>query len=325
MTIPHFARLALFASAAFLLSHSVLAQDERYPQKPIRMISPASAGSGQDIVARRLAERMSRDLGQPVVVDNLPGAGGVIGTESLIKAPADGYTISFISSNYTVFPHLYSKLRFDAIKDVTAIAGVGSTPMVLATRANFPANNIADLVKMAKQAPNKLTMGSSGNGTILHLVGSYMQDMAGIEFLHIPFKGAAPVVPEVVSGSVDIGFFAYSAIRGLVESGKLKVLAVTSEKRQPSLPNIPTVGESIPGFSMTAWYAVIGPKDMPPAIVALLNREITKAVQTKDFVDQNAPDNVSPFPMSPAATRTFIEADYVKQGQLVKSAGVTIQ
>lgn len=325
MTFAPFVRLAVFISAACALIHPATAQDERYPQKPIRMISPASAGSGQDILARRLAERMSKDLGQAVVVDNLPGAGGVIGTEALIKAPADGYTISFISSNYTVFPHLYSKLRFDAVKDITSIAGVGTTPMVLVARADFPANNVAELLKMAKQAPSKLTMGSSGNGTILHLVGAYMQDVAGIQLLHVPYKGAAPVVPDVVSGSVDVAFFAYSTVKGLVESGKLKVLGVTSVKRQAALPKVPTIGETIPGFSMDAWFAVVGPKGLPPSIVNRLNKEITQVVQTKEFIEQNESDNVSPFPMSPEATKAFIESDYVKQGQIVKSAGVTIQ
>lgn len=325
MKFPRVARLAAIASAACLLALPALAQDGAYPQKPIRMISPASAGSGQDILARRLAERLSKNLGQAVVVDNIPGAGGVIGAEALIKAPPDGYTLSFVTSNYTVFPHLYSKLRFDAVKDITAIAGVGASPMVLATRADFPANSVAELVAMAKKEPNKLTMGSSGNGTILHLVGSHMQNMAGIEFLHIPFKGAAPVVPEVASGSVDIGFFAYSAIRGLVESGKMKVLAVTGEQRQPTMPNIPTVGETIPGFAMNAWYAVVGPKDMPAPIVNRLNREITKVIGTQEFIEQNAPDSVSPLPMSPAATKAFIESDFVLQGKLVKVAGVSIQ
>lgn len=326
MKFERIARRAALASIASLFALPALAQDaSAYPNKSIRMISPASAGSGQDILARRLAERLSKNLGQAVVVDNLPGAGGVIGAEAMVKAPADGYTLSFVTSNYTVFPHLHSKLRFDAIKDITAIAGVGSSPMVLATRANFPANSVAELIAMAKKEPNKLTMGSSGNGTILHLVGSHMQNMAGIEFLHIPFKGAAPVVPEVASGSVDIGFFAYSAIRGLVESGRMKVLAVTSDQRQPTLPEVPTVGETVPGFSMSAWYAVIGPKEMPAAIVNRLNNEITKVVNSKEFIEQNASDSVSPMPMSPAKLKAFIESDFVLQGKLVKSAGVSIQ
>lgn len=317
-------RSALVMLTALGVVGAASAQESGYPQKPIKLVVPSSAGSGQDLLARRLAERLSKVLGQTMIVDNQPGAGGVIGAEALIRAPADGYTLSLVTSNYTIFPHIYTKVKFDAMNDITAIAGVAMSPMVLITRANFPASNVADLVAMAKKDPNRITMGSSGSGTILHLVGMQMQKMAGIELLHVPYKGAAPVVPEVASGSVDIAFSAYSPVKGLVDTGKLKILAVTSEKRYAQLPNVPTVGETIKGFSRSAWYAVIGPKGLPAAIVNRLHTAINQVIQTKDFEERIAQDSVSPMPMAPATLKTFMEADFATQGELVKAAGVKL-
>lgn len=226
MTFIRFGRLAVLTSAACVPIYPAAAQGEGYPKKPIQMICPGSAGPGQSVMARRLAERVSGDLGRAMVIDNVPGVGGVIATEALIKALAAGYTISSLRPNNTAFANLYSKLRSDAVKDITSVSG--SMPTMLAISAKFRANDVADPGTLAKQAPNNLAVGPFANDTFLHLLGSYMGDRAGINSPHFPFKGAASIMePEVARGPDDIGVFAHTAIRGLVESGKRKVSAVS--------------------------------------------------------------------------------------------------
>ncbi|MGJ7497335.1 Bug family tripartite tricarboxylate transporter substrate binding protein [Variovorax sp. RT4R15] len=314
----------LTALAGFCVTFGT-AYADTYPSKPIRMITPNSAGSGADNMTRRLADQMSRALKQPFVVENIPGAGGVVGTEALLRAPADGYTIALISSNYVVFPHVYKKLSFDALKDITPIAGVATSPMVLVTRADLPANNVGELKALALKEPNKLTLGSSGNGTILHLAGMYMQEKGQFSLLHVPYKGVAPVIPDLVSGVVDVAFLSYASVEGLVKQGRLKVLAVSSDKRATALPNVPTLSETIPGCVLEAWYAVIGPKAMPADIVRKLNETINITLQSSAFQSQIAAEGAVTAPMSPDQLKAFLASEYVKHGDLVARAGVVIQ
>ncbi|MGJ7490488.1 Bug family tripartite tricarboxylate transporter substrate binding protein [Variovorax sp. ZT4R33] len=318
-------RTSITALAGLLATFGPAYAADAYPSKPIRMITPNSAGSGADNMTRRLADQMSRALKQPFVVENLPGAGGVVGTEALLRAPADGYAIALISSNYVVFPHVYKKLSFDALKDITPIAGVASSPMVLVARSDLPANNVAELKALALKQPNKLTLGSSGNGTILHLAGMFMQDKGQFTLLHVPYKGVAPVLPDLVSGVVDVAFMSYAAVEGLVQQGRLKVLAVSSAKRAPALPNVPTLSEAIPGCILEAWYAVIGPKGMPADIVRKLNETINTTLRSSAFQNQIAPEGAAIAPMSPDELKAFMASEYVKHGELVARSGAVIQ
>jgi tripartite-type tricarboxylate transporter receptor subunit TctC len=317
-------RQILAASTVMCIPHLAFAT-EPYPSRSIRFTTPNSAGSGADGMARRLAEPMTKALKQTVFVENLPGAGGVLGSENLLRAQPDGYTIGLISSNYVVFPHLYKKFAFDALKDMTPIAGVASTPIVLVARADLPASNVAELKALALKSPGKLTMGSSGNGTILHLVGMYMQEQGQFTLTHVPYKGAGPVIPDLVSGTIDVAFFSYASVEGLVKQGRLKVLGVSSAKRMPNLPDVPAIAESFPGCVLEAWYAVIGPKGMPKDIVQKLNETITTIVQSDAFKSQIAAEGAVPAPMTPDALLAFMRSEYPKHGALASRSGAVIQ
>lgn len=320
-----FNRRQILAASSVLCVPHLAFSSEAYPSKSIRLTTPNSAGSGADGMARRLADHMTRAVKQPVFVENLPGAGGVLGTENLLRAQPDGYTIGLISSNYVVFPHLYKKFAFDALKDMTPIAGVASTPMVLIARADLPANNVGELKALALKSPGKLTLGSSGNGTILHLMGMYMQEQGQFALTHVPYKGAGPVVPDLVSGNIDVAFFSYASVEGLVKQGRLKVLGVSSAKRMPSLPEVPAIAESFPGCVLEAWYAVIGPKGMPKEIVQQLNETITTIVQSNSFKGQIAAEGAVPAAMAPEALMAFMRTEFTKHGSLVSRSGAVIQ
>ncbi|MBV5291434.1 MAG: tripartite tricarboxylate transporter substrate binding protein [Curvibacter lanceolatus] len=321
----YLSRRHLIGVAAGLCTSFGTAWADNFPSKPIRLITPNSAGSGADGMTRRLADYLSRSLKQAFVVDNLPGAGGMLGSETLIRSAADGYTIGLISSNYVVFPHVYKRVSFDALKDITPIAGVASTPMVLVARADLPAANVADLKAMALKEPGKYTLGSSGNGTVLHLAGMHMQEMGRFSLLHIPYKGVAPIIPDLVSGVVDVAFLSYAAVEGLVKQGRLKVLAVSSAQRITSLPDIPTVAETIPGCVLNAWYAVIGPKGMPGELVRKLNDAISAVLRMDAFQNQIAAEGATVMPMSPDALKSFLASEYAKHGALVARSGAVIE
>jgi len=320
-----FNRRQILAASSLLCTPHLVSASERYPSNAIRLTTPNSAGSGADGMSRRLADHMSKALNQPVFVENIPGAGGVLGSEKLLRAQSDGYTIGLISSNYVVFPHLYKKLSFDALKDMTPIAGVASTPMVLVARANLPARNVGELKALALKDPGKLMMGSSGNGTILHLMGMYMQEQGQFTLTHVPYKGAGPVVPDLVSGIVDVAFFSYASVEGLVKEGRLKVLGVSSAKRLPNLPNVPAIAETFPGCVLEAWYAVIGPKGMPAEVVQKLNETISTIVQSESFKSQIAAEGAVPAPMRPDALMQFMKSEFTKHGSLVSRSGAVIQ
>lgn len=317
-------REILAASTLLCIPHLGFAS-EPYPSKPIRLTTPNSAGSGADGMARRLADHMVKALKQSVFVENIPGAGGLLGSENLLRSQPDGSTIGLISSNYVVFPHLYKKFSFDALKDMTPIARVATTPMVLVARADLPASNAGELKTLALKSPGSLTLGSSGNGTILHLMGMYMQEQGQFTLTHVPYKGVAPVIPDLVSGTVDVAFFSYASVEGLVKQGRLKVLAVSSAKRMPNLPNVQTLDEIFPGCVLEAWYAVIGPKGMPPEIVQKLNETITTIVQSESFKSQIAAEGAMPAPMKPDALMEFMKSEYTKHGALVSRSGAVIQ
>jgi len=318
-TISVFRASALVLSLAF--GTAAFAQD--YPTKSIRMITPNSAGSGTDINARRLAEKLSTSLGKTVYVENLPGAGGILGTQALVHAPKDGYTLAFVTTNHVVFPHLYKSVPFDAVKDVTPIAWLIDGPLVLVARPDFPANDVKQLKQLA--LGRRVTMGSGGNGTILHLVGVYMQQMGGFKMEHIPYKGSSPVIPDVIEGTVDVAFFAIQSVDQLIATGKLKALGVTSAQRSAALPNVPAISESLPGFEMNAWNALIGPAGMPPAVVKRLNEESIKAVNEPDFKAFLKSTGNVVRTMSPTETARAFADEYKRYGELVKSAGLSLE
>jgi tripartite-type tricarboxylate transporter receptor subunit TctC len=301
------------------------AQADTYPSKAIKIITPNSAGSGVDAMSRKLAEMLGPLLGQSVFAENLPGAGGVLGSQQVVRAAKDGYTLGSVSSNDVIFPHLYKNIGFDPMKDITPLAMISSVPMVLVTRPAFPANNAGELATLAKKEPKKYTMCSSGNGTVLHLAGEYMQQLGKFQLTHIPYKGVAPALPDLVSGTVDVGLFALPRVESLIKAGRLRAIGVSTVKALPALPDVPPINDTVPGYELESWIAVIGPSGLPPEVVARLTEdigEITESEPFKAFMDTQGGVRK---PMVGAELARYFNSELIKHGQLVKAAGVTIE
>jgi tripartite-type tricarboxylate transporter receptor subunit TctC len=281
----HHTRLRRMLCAGLALAALAIgtARADTYPSKAVKVITPNSAGSGVDAVSRKLAELLGPALGQPVFVENLPGAGGVVGSQQLARAAKDGYTIGSVSSNYVIFPHLYKNIGFEPLKDITPLAMLSSVPMVLVTRPSFPAASAGELAALAKKDPKKYTMASGGNGTVLHLAGEYMQQLGKFQLTHIPYKGVAPALPDLVSGTVDVGFFALPSVESLIKAGRLKAIGVSTLKGLHALPGVPPVNDTIPGYELESWVAVVAPSGLPPEVATRLAREIEKITASDAF------------------------------------------
>lgn len=268
----------LSAIAAFALPAAAAG----YPEKPIKIIVPYVAGGTADSLARYIAKGLQQSMGQPVIVDNRTGAGGVIGSEANVAAAPDGYTFTLISSSYTVNPSLY-KLRFDPLKDITPVIQISKGPMLVVANPALGAKSMEDLVRLAKASPEKITYASSGQGSVLHLAAALFADRAGVKMNHIPYKGGGAAVTDVLGNQVDLYFAGPTGVMPFVHAGKLTALGVTSAQRLPALPNVKTIAESgFPGYEVTLWYGLIGPKGVPPAIVERMNTEVNKILQSKE-------------------------------------------
>jgi tripartite-type tricarboxylate transporter receptor subunit TctC len=256
-----------------------------YPSKPIKMIVPFAPGGGNDAIGRLIAKNLTEILGQPVVVENKAGAGGRLGVESGVKAEPDGYTILLISNSYAANPSLF-KINFDPNKDITPIGLIAKTPLLLAVRKDLPANSVVELIQYAKANPGKLSYASSGQGGISHLSTELFLKQAGIEMTHIPYKGTAPAITDIVGGVTDIFLSTTGAALPYLQAKKIKVLAVTTPNRNVSEPHIPTISESgLPGYGVTVWYALVGPKNLPDDMVKKLNTALTTAVMDKKTLE----------------------------------------
>jgi tripartite-type tricarboxylate transporter receptor subunit TctC len=283
-------RCSIAAAAALLsvaFANTALAQsapESPWPQKQIRMIVPLPAGSALDLVGRLVAQKLGARLGQIIVVEDRPGASGAIGTEAIVRAGADGYTLGMATSTtLATGPVLNPKLPYDPVKDVTPIALVGISPYALVAYPGLPAKTVAELIALAKRKPGTVSYSSVGEASLAHLAGLLFSSMTGVELNHIPYKTSTNSVIDLVEGRIDTQFSVLPTTMQFVRAGKLRALAVTSEARVDDLPDVPTLAESgLPGFEATLWFAVIGPKGLPPAIVARLNREIVAAIAEPD-------------------------------------------
>jgi len=298
---------------------------QTYPSKPIRIIAVNAVGSGVDAIVRNLTAVLAKSLGQPIVVENIAGAGGLTGSQMLVRAPADGYTLAAVSSQYTIIPHLYEKLGFDPDKDITPIALLSGIPMVLVTRPSFPANTVSEFAALAKAEPFKYTLSSGGVGSAQHLAGEELQQRGQFKLTHVPYKGGGPAVPDLVSGNVDVGFLAVATVSSLVQSGKLKGLGVSTAKRVELLAQVPSVGESIPGFDVEPWLALIAPANLPKAVTEKLKAEVDAAIQNENFQafikQQGSPMKA----MSIDELKRFFVDESRKHSDLVKTSGAKLQ
>jgi tripartite-type tricarboxylate transporter receptor subunit TctC len=267
---------------------------QQYPSKPIRIVVPFAPGGGSDFIARFMAQRLTTGLGQQVIVENKPGAGGMLGIEQGVKSPADGYTLTLIASSYTVNPSIY-KFSFDPVSDITPIIQLSQGPLLIVSKPSLPVKTTKDLIDMAKAKPGQINFASSGQGSVIHMATELFQSMAGIKMNHIPYKGTGPALTDTLAGQTDVFFSSTATAVPHVQSGKLKAIAVTSAKRIPALPDVPTVAESgLPGYDVILWHGLIGPKGLPRAVVERINSEAGKALKVKETADQLQNDGVAP-------------------------------
>lgn len=314
--------LCLAAFSVAFAAPSMAAAAEVYPSRPIRLIVTFVPGGGADIIGRYLARGLSSALGQSVVVENKPGAGGLIGIEAGLAAPPDGYTFTLISSSYTVNPSLY-KLKFDPVNDITPIVQVSQGPLLVVVNPKLPVKSLPDLVALAKSKPGRLNYASSGQGSVLHLAGALFAEQAGIEMTHVPYKGGGAALVDLMANQVDLYFAATASALPQVKNGKIRPLAVTTAKRISALPNTPTVAESgYKGYDVTLWYGLIGPKGLPPDIVTRINTEVNKVLAAKETPAKLEVDGASVAGGTPEQFRAVIRNEIDMWHKTVTSIGV---
>ena len=308
--------------AAAALGASPAATAQQYPAKPVRIIVPFAPGGGSDFIARFMAQRLTDALGKQVIVENKPGAGGVLGIEQGIKAPPDGYTLTLIASSYTVNPSVY-KLNFDPVNDITPVIQMSQGPLLIVVRPSLPVKNTKDLIALAKSKPGQVNFASSGQGSVIHLATELFDSMAGIKMNHIPYKGTGPALTDTIGGQTDVFFSSTATAMPHVQSGKLRPIAVTTAKRIPALSEVPTVAESgLPGYEVVLWHGLIGPKGLPRPIVERINGEVTKALQLKQTAEQLQSDGVAPAGGTPEQFQAQIKKEIDIWRKVAAAAGV---
>lgn len=294
---------------------------QAYPSKPIRFVVPLSAGAG-DTLTRTIGQKMSESWNQPVVVENRPGAGSTIGTEIVAKATPDGYTLLMASFSHAVNPSLYAKLPYDTLKDFAAVTLIGSAPNVLTVHPSVPANSVADVIALAKAQPGKLNFASAGNGSSSHMAGELFKSLTGAQIVHVPYKGAAPAMTDLLAGQVQMAFDPLPSSLANIKAGKLRPIAVTSAKRSGALPEVPTVGETVPGYELAVWYGVVAPANTPKEIVGRVHTEIVKVLSMPDVRERVAGLGFETTSGTPEQFQAFIETEVAKWGKVVREAGL---
>ena len=313
-----------FLLAAPLLVAGAAAFAQAYPAKPIRLVVPFPAGGATDIFARAVSQKLGEKLGTSVVVDNKPGAGGSIGSDIVAKAQADGYTLLLAtSSTHSIAPGFGAKLPYDAVTDFTPISYVGSAPSIMLVPNSAPVKNVKEWVEYAKKNPGKLNYASSGNGTIVHLGGEYFKAQAGLYLVHIPYRGTALAIPDLVSGKIDLLFDSLPSGLPHVKEGRLKALGITSPKRSPLLPDLPAVAESVPGYETVTWFGLYGPKGMPADLVARVNAGINQALQEAEVKDRLARLGIEPAGGTPQQFAAMADADRAKWKKIITERKLT--
>jgi len=297
---------------------------QAWPGKPIRLIVPFPAGGGVDYIGRIVGKGLSERLGQQVVIDNRPGASGIIGVEAVKASAPDGYTIGAASAGpLAINPHIFAKLPYDSLRDLTHISNMSTFPYLLVTHPSLPVKNVKELIALARARPGEITYSSPGTGNGQHLATALFVSMAKVKILHIPYKGAAPSVVAVVSGEAHLTHVSIPSILPHVRSGRVRALGVASAQRIPSLPEFPTIAEAgLPGFEASGWAGMIGPANMPRDIVHRLNTAIVDTLKQKDIIDRMLKDGAVPTPTSPEEFSAYMKSELRKWGKVVKIANV---
>ena len=297
---------------------------QNYPTKPVRIIAPFAPGGGTDFIARLLAQKLTERLGQQVIVENKPGAGGNLGAEFAVKSPPDGYTLLLIAGSYTVNPSLY-KLSFDPVTDISPIVQLSQGPFVVAVHPSVQAKTLPGLIDYARKEPDKFSYASAGSGSITHLASELFLEMAKIRMVHVPYKGTGPALNDTIAGNTQVIFGSVATTLQFIKSGRLRGLAVTTAQRIAAAPELPTVAEAgVPGYQVVLWHGLVGPKGIPAPIVQRLNQAANDALKGKDVADVLASDGVTPAGGSPDQFREVIRNDIARWSDVVKKANIKI-
>ena len=318
-------RRTLLSLPWMLAASGVALAQDKYPSKPVTLIVPQAAGGANDAIARVMAQKLTEQTGQSFLVENRTGAGGNVGTVAAARARPDGYTLMLTAdSSMVINPALYKNTGFDPIKDFEPVGTVATAGYVLAAHPAFPARNVAELVALAKQQPGKINIGSAGNGTLNHLIGEMLGKATDVDLVHIPYKGSAAAVTDLVAGQVQVSVQSLPSSIACIRSGKIKVLGVVNAQRLPALPDAPTIGETIKGFGATPWYGVFAPAGTPRQIVNQLSAEIAKALDSKDAQERLAGVGCEPYKSTPEQFAQLVRDDLPRWARIVKASGATI-
>jgi tripartite-type tricarboxylate transporter receptor subunit TctC len=314
-------QIAAVAAAIMAAGGPALAQSA-FPSKPVHIFVPYAPGGGVDVLTRTLSDAVSRQWGQSIVVENRPGAGGVVASQALASAAPDGYTLIVVASGHATNPFLYPKLPYDTFKDFTPISLLASSANILLVRADSPFKALLDVIAQAKAKPGDLSFGHSGNGTSTHLAGELLKSLAKIDIEAIPYKGGAPAINDLLGGQIPMSFNNGPESVGQLEAGTLRALAVTTASRAPFLPNVPSIGESVPGYELEVWWGLLGPGGMPPDLVAKISQDFVAALNTDAVKQRLTRLGATPIGSTPKVFDAKIHADYEKWGPIITAGGI---
>jgi tripartite-type tricarboxylate transporter receptor subunit TctC len=323
MKLPHRRRfLHLAAGAAALPAVSRIARAQAYPTRPVHWIVSFAAGGANDIVARIVGQYLSDHLGQQFIIENRSGAGGNVGMQSVLSSVPDGYTIAFVGPNYAINPTLYEKLPFNFIRDSAPVAGLIRLANVMAVHPAVPANNVAEFIAYAKANPGKINFASGGVGTSPHLSGELLKMMTGINLVHVPYRAAASAYPDLMAGQVQMLFDNIPSSIGHIRSGKVRTLGVTGAKRVAAIPDVPTIGETVPGYEVSIWYGMAAPRGTPPEIVEKLNQAVNAVLADPKLQARLAELGGEPMPMTPAEFGKLVAEETEKWAKVIRAANI---
>lgn len=314
-------RACMLAATALALAAPAWSQSSR----PIRVLVPGPVGSAMDAYLRAVSPGAGQRLESPVVIENLPGAGGTLATAQAARAPADGKTLLIVSSNHVVNPSLFKSLPYDGIKDFAPITIVGTVPLVLVAAPSLPARNIPELIQAMKAKPDELNYGSLGIGTVLHLAGEAFNNEAGVRSRHVPYKDASSLLTDLANGQIQLAYLALPSVAGLVKAGRIRALAVTNASRAPAMPDVPAIAETLPNYVFDAWIALLAPKGLPPATARKYYEAFKEAMSEDAAKEALTAQGIVPVLTPPEKARAFMEAELVKHTALARKAGLTPQ
>jgi len=322
MKLPRRKFLHLAAGAAALPALPCVARAQAYPTRPVRIIVPIAAGGNNDIVARRIGQWLSERLGKPFVVENRPGAAGTIGTEAVMKAPGDGYTLLLVAATNATSATLYDKLSYNFIRDIAPVGAISREPQIMLVNPSVPAKTVPEFIAYARANPSKISMASSGIGSITHLIGELFKMMAGVDLVHVPYRGTAPALNDLLGGQVQVTFSSVPSSIEHVRGGKLRALAMTTATRSEVLPDIPTMSDFLPGYEASNWLGIAAPRTTRVEIVDMLNKEINAALADPTIKARFAELGGTVLPGSPAEFGKLIADETEKWGKVIRAANI---